>query len=67
MTNNEIYKAYKHGEYSTLNTLSPKRVYNALKKANLQVVLVKNIRQKYCVYNYEPSNNRFYKIIGEKK
>jgi hypothetical protein len=66
MTNDQIYKAYKHGELSTLHSLSAKRVYNALKKADLQTVLVKNMYDKYCVYIYEPSFNRFYKVMGEK-
>lgn len=66
MTNDQIYKAYKHGELSTLHGLSAKKVYHALKKTDLQTVLVKNTYDKYCVYVYEPSFNRFYKVMGEK-
>lgn len=66
MTNDQIYKAYKHGQLSTLNGLSAKKVYNALKKTDLQTVLVKNIHDKNSVYVYEPLFNRFYKVMGEK-
>lgn len=66
MTNDQIYKAYKHGQLSTLHGLSAKKVYNALKKADLQTVLVKNKHNKSCVYTYEPHFNRFYKVMGEK-
>jgi hypothetical protein len=62
MTNEEIYKIWKHGEELKHKGLTPKRVYNALKSCGLQVVLVKDCDDNSIVYNYVPEEEKFYHV-----
>lgn len=62
MTNEEIYKMYKHGgrfisfrEYN----LTAKQVYNALKKNGIQAVLVKDNNERNNVYIYDEVDDKF--------
>jgi len=61
MTSKNIYKTYKHG--GSLKGISPKRIFNALKNNELQVILVKDFGNKERVYNYVPETNTFYRIV----
>jgi len=62
MTNEEIYKIYKHGGDFKHKGLTPKRIYNALKSCGLQVVLVKDCDDNLVVYNYVPEEEKFYHV-----
>ena len=64
LTNDQIYRMYKHGSGLGHNGLTPKRVYNALKSSGLQVVLVEDKNGSPIVYNYVPETEDFYHVYG---
>jgi hypothetical protein len=66
MTNEEIYKYYKHGGKFIYEGLTAKRIYNALKENGLQVVLVRDNRGKDTVYSYIQELERFDWVFGDR-
>lgn len=56
MTNDEIYRAYKHCLLNDLN-IPTKRIYNALKSCGLTVFLVTDGQENERVWIYVPEVN----------
>ena len=63
MTDDQIYKAWKHGDSLKHNEMTGRRIYRALKRSGLQVVILKDKNDRDVVYNYVPETGVFYRII----
>lgn len=62
LTNDQIYKMYKHGESLVHNGLTVKRIYNALLNSGLQVVMVEDVDGNPIIYNYVPEIHQFHHV-----
>jgi hypothetical protein len=62
LTNDQIYKIYKKGGSFGNTGLPAIRIYNALKKYGLQVVIVQDVYGKLQVYNFIPEMDEFIRI-----
>lgn len=59
MTNEEIYKIYKHGASYKHKNLTPEKIFKALRSCGLEVFMVIDYESNKRIHNYIPEINKF--------